>query len=83
MAVEALAAGVPVVSTDCSHLLREIMTMEAGRIVTTRDPRDLAAALESLGPRNAGLTTLAAPFAPRACARAYLDWFDTLVRHDA
>jgi hypothetical protein len=24
---------------------------------------------------------LAAPFEPRACAQAYLDWFDTLNRH--
>ncbi len=83
VAVEALAAGVPLVSTDCSHLLREIVTAQAGRIVATRDPRDLAAALAALGPRDAGLAALAAPFAPQACARAYLDWFDALVRHDA
>jgi hypothetical protein len=27
------------------------------------------------------LQALAAPFEPRARARAYLDWFDSLVRH--
>jgi glycosyltransferase involved in cell wall biosynthesis len=46
VAVEALAHGVPVVSTDCSHFLHDIMTIpEAGRIVPSRDPQVLAAAL--------------------------------------
>jgi glycosyltransferase involved in cell wall biosynthesis len=85
VAVEALAQGVPVVSTDCSHLLRDLIAVpEAGRIVTGRDPRALAAALTAAceQPREPEkLQALAAPFEPRARARAYLDWFDSLVRH--
>lgn len=80
---EALASGVPVVSTDCTSMLREVMTIpEAGRIVEGRDPAALAAALEALRdelpPPRERLAALTAPFEPRACARAYLDWFDTL-----
>ena len=82
VAVEALAHGVPVVSTDCSHLLREIMTIEdAGRIVPSRDPAVLAAALRAIAvqcPPAERLKALVARFAPRACAQAYLDFFDGL-----
>ena len=85
VAVEALAQGVPVVSTDCSFLLHDIIKGdEAGRIVTSRDPALLAAALSegcAAPPAREKLQALAAPFEPRACARAYLDWLDTLVRH--
>jgi glycosyltransferase involved in cell wall biosynthesis len=72
------------VSTDCSHLLREIMTIpEAGRIVPSRDPAALAAALRGIGrPRAERLKLLVTRFEPRACAEAYLDFFDSLV-HDA
>lgn len=80
---EALASGVPVVSTDCTTMLRDIMTIpEAGRIVGRRDPAALAAALQEIGegprPPRERLASLTAPFEPVACARAYLDWFDTL-----
>ena len=85
VAVEALAQGVPVVSTDCSFLLHDIMTRpEAGRIVTSREPGALAAALSDVcaaPPAPEKLQALAAPFEPRACALAYLDWLDGLVRH--
>jgi glycosyltransferase involved in cell wall biosynthesis len=84
VAVEALAHGVPLVGTDCSHFLHEIIvTPDAGRIVASRDPAALAAALFGLGPRRDSLKALAEPFAPQLRARAYLDWFDRLVRHDA
>lgn len=85
VAVEALAQGVPVVSTDCSYLLHDLITAaEAGRIVASRDSHDLAAALAAVcaSPRAPEkLQALAAPFEPRACAKAYLDWFDMLTRH--
>ena len=81
---EALAYGVPVVSTDCCSMLREVMTIpEAGRIVAARDPLALAAALSEVfaapRPPSQALAALVARFEPRACARAYLDWFDSLV----
>jgi glycosyltransferase involved in cell wall biosynthesis len=82
---EALANGVPVVSTNCSTALYEMMEIpEAGKIVGTRDPADLAAALAAVcdapRPSRDVLARLVAPFEPRHCAKAYLDWFDILVK---
>jgi glycosyltransferase involved in cell wall biosynthesis len=85
VAVEALAQGVPVVSTDCSFLLHDLITSsEAGRIIPSRDPGTIAAALAAVcvQPRAPErLRALAAPFAPEACAQAYLHWFDALAHH--
>jgi glycosyltransferase involved in cell wall biosynthesis len=82
VAVEALAQGVPVVSTDCSFLLHDLITFPAaGQIVASRDANDLTAALIAAcaWPRRPEtLRALAAPFEPRTRARAYLDWFDGL-----
>jgi len=80
---EALAHGVPVVSTDCSSLLHELITTpEAGKVVVTRDPADLAAALYEVRnrprPSREHLAALVAQFDPQHCAQAYLDWFDRL-----
>jgi glycosyltransferase involved in cell wall biosynthesis len=85
VAVEALAMDVPVVSTDCSYLLQDLIkTPESGRIVASRAPVDLAAALLAVcgqQPAPEGLRKLAAPFEPEARAKAYLDWFDRLAAH--
>jgi glycosyltransferase involved in cell wall biosynthesis len=85
VAVEALAHGTPVVTTDCSYLVHEVLTIpESGRVVASRAPGDLAAALAAVceKPRPAleTLRPLAMPFAPEISARAFLDWFDQLVR---
>jgi glycosyltransferase involved in cell wall biosynthesis len=83
VAVEALAHGVPVVSTDCSPFLSDLLsTPESGRIVPTRDPEALAEALLAVraagAPDPARLAGLIAHLAPGPCADAYLDWFETL-----
>lgn len=82
VAVEALAANLPVVTTDCSFLLHDLIAApEAGAIVSSRDPKALAAALQKTlaRPRRPdSLKALTAPFEPRACAQAYLSWFDRL-----
>ena len=88
VAAEALANGVPVVSTDCSSFLHELLTHpEAGAIVRSRHPDDLALALRATvqhgRPDPATLAKLVAHLEPRACARAYLDWFDEIVRRRA
>ncbi|HEX2761540.1 MAG TPA: glycosyltransferase [Rhizomicrobium sp.] len=85
VAGEALARGVPVVSTDCCTMLGEMISIpEAGRVVKSRAPQDLAVALltvcRSVPPPREKLRALVARFAPQARARAYLDWFDELAR---
>ena len=84
VAVEALAHGVPVVSTKCSHFLDDIITArEAGKIVDSREPELLAAALLALRdagpPPAATLQALVAHLDPETCAAAYLAWLDTMV----
>ncbi|HTC84980.1 MAG TPA: glycosyltransferase [Rhizomicrobium sp.] len=85
VAVEALAMDVPVISTDCSYLLHDLLkSPESGKIVASRDPIDLAAALLAVCAKSRapeGLRMLARPFEPEARAKAYLDWFDRLVGH--
>jgi glycosyltransferase involved in cell wall biosynthesis len=85
VAVEALAMDVPVVSTDCSYLLQDLIkTPDSGRVLASRNPVDLAAALLAVcgqQPAPGGLRKLATPFEPEARAKAYLDWFDQLTAH--
>jgi glycosyltransferase involved in cell wall biosynthesis len=85
VAVEALAHGVPLVSTDCSYLLHDILTdPAAGQIVSSRTPAALADALAVVSatrPAAATLRTIIEPFDPARCAQAYLDWFDEIIVH--
>jgi len=85
VAVEALAHGTPVVTTDCSYLVHEVLTIpEAGSVVSSRNAGDLAAALADVcrraRPALDTLRPLAMPFSPDISARSFLDWFDELAR---
>ena len=85
VAVEALAHGTPVVTTDCSYLVHEVLTIpQAGTVVSSRAPDALAAALADVcgraRPALETLRPLAMPFAPQVSARGFLDWFDELAR---
>ena len=75
--VEALAAGVPVVSTDCPSGPAEILEDgEYGRLVPVGDAHAMARAIEATldtPPAPEALTARAQNFAPEKAARAYLD----------
>ena len=80
---EALSHDVPVVSTDCAHFLHDVMTISAaGKIISGRNPADLAAAVleitSSPKPEKGQLHALVAHLEPHAAAMAYLDWLDDL-----
>lgn len=84
VAVEALAADVPVVATDCSPALRSLLATPAhGEVVAGRDPAGIAAAIEralALPFASGGIraATVAGCTAPAAAAR-YLALFDLAV----
>lgn len=79
--IEALAAGLPVVTTDCSPAIGEIMAhSDYGRVVTSRQPSAIAEAItiQLHQPRPDARST--APLLDRhrigASAAAYLELFD-------
>ena len=83
VAVEALANGARVVATDCSPAIREIISRpDLGEIVPTRDPRDLAAAVDrqlAEPPVDShAMARLQGRFGLARSARCYLDLFDSL-----
>lgn len=83
--IEALAAGVPVVTTDCTPAISEIIGSDAlGVIVSSRDPQSIAVAIEArLAARDAnGDVRIAATqkHMMGTAAQAYLDCFDTAGR---
>ena len=82
--VEALAAGLPVVTTDCSPAIREIISGDAhGVVCPTRNPHDIArlleAALRAPPPDRARLAASTDRHRMGTVSRAYLSMFDGLV----
>lgn len=79
--IEALAAAVPVVTTDSSPAVPEILFDPSFGIVAPRTPEALADALTrafSLRPEPSALAMLVARHRVDHSARAYLAWFDRL-----
>lgn len=83
--VEALAADVPVVATDCTPVLHGLLTTPLhGQVVRDRHPATLAAAIDStldLPFSTDGIRAAAArPYGAPASAAAYLAIFDEAIR---
>lgn len=81
--IEALAAGVPVVATDCSPAIREIMSDPSFGTVVPADPARLADAMESLLRRpyqQVDATRLIERHRADAVGDRYLALFDLTVR---
>jgi glycosyltransferase involved in cell wall biosynthesis len=82
-AVEALAAGVPVVSTDCSLFLRDLIASPRLGRLTQQKPEALAeAVLAQMQEEPASAQELSAAIAPCRYGRSaneYLDLFERLV----
>ncbi len=78
--VEALAAGLPVVTTACAPAIPELVPdAQAGRIVPPRDPAAMAAAIVAMlagpTPDRTRIAALAAPYRLDRSAAAYADLF--------
>lgn len=83
--VEAVAAGVPVVTTDCTVALREILSSpDLGTIAPTRDPLVMAAAimaqLDQPPPSPEAVRRATAHHSLDASAISYLALFDRIVQ---
>ncbi len=82
--VEALAAGRPVVATDCTPATCELIDRESGRVVPIDDVAAMAAALAELlaapPPDPARLAARVAPFRIGPVADAYLALFERSAR---
>ncbi len=81
--IEALAAGIPIVTTDCSPAITEIVTSPLlGAVVSSHDPNAIALAIEArLAKDNGDSDFLIASTARHRMAnasQAYLDCFDAL-----
>lgn len=84
--VEALAAGVPVIATDCSPALRELIpSPDFGEIVTDRSPEALAAAIRRQMTRPMPdfdrLANSVRHNMLQSSASAYLTLFDAVTAH--
>ena len=82
--VEALAAGSPVVATESSVAMRELLSEPAsGRLLTVREPEAVARAIEDVlaAPRPEPTQSTVDAL---ASARAYIETFDKAIsRHGA
>lgn len=82
VAIEALACGTPVVSTDNSTGIHEILSVPAaGEIVPPDDAGALAAAIQArlATPRPTGLSHLVDHFRADVVARAHLDLYGRMI----
>lgn len=85
VAVEALEQGVPVIATDCSHFLRDLLAQPGcGKIVESRDAREIAGAIETFlkpGTRQHFTpSVVTSRYRDGVAAGNYLKLFDSLVR---
>lgn len=81
--IEALAAGVPIVTTDCTPAIAEIVTSSSlGAIVSSRDPSAIALAIEARLDAHSGNSDFLIASTDRhrmaIASQAYLDCFDLL-----
>jgi glycosyltransferase involved in cell wall biosynthesis len=87
VAVEALERGVPVIATDCSHFLRDLLAdADCGAIVPSREPAAIAEAMlewiDRQDRRPFSPAVVTEPFGTAFAARRYLDLFDRLAGED-